>query len=67
MQRKKITSFWRAKKPVFLSEVKRSRHGDKMDIVLKNITQVVESTQSFEDAGVVDGEGEEITMCMIEE
>ena len=69
MQHKKISSFWRAKKPVFLKncEVKRSRRGDKMDIVLKNITQVVESTKSFEDTGVVDGEGDEITMCMIEE
>ena len=27
----------------------------------------MESTKSFEDAGVVDGEGEEITMCTIEE
>ena len=70
LQHKKLCSFCKERKPVFLRncEIKKSRKSERMDVVLKSTTEIGELSRTYDDSAVdVDDDGDGFTLSQIEE
>ena len=70
LQHKKLSSFWKERKPVFLRncKIKKSRNSERMDVVLKSTTEIGESSRTYDDSAIdVDDDGDSFILSQIEE